>query len=256
MHPLRTILVTTIFAASVPLAAAASVRLPSAPIRLPGSGSSSVAYSSAGTAPAAPASPRTSSSKMAKGSVVEYCASISAALAKAAKVVADEQTMKKVDQTVDFLTKAEAICASMNLGSASSASSPQSSKCAPDGFMGVKGKCDDKSWSTGGVCMSKGFWEQQVKQSCTGTMQGVAFEQPCVTKGNACAANASSATSSTSSACMVEGFKGASILCSGKPFSSGGVCKSKAYWDAWAKQTCSNFTAFEAKVPCSVACAK
>jgi hypothetical protein len=45
--------------------------------------------------------------------VADYCMSISLALHKAEKLQAEEAIMKKVDQTVDMLKKAEAICASM-----------------------------------------------------------------------------------------------------------------------------------------------
>lgn len=195
--------------------------------------------------------------KSKSGPLGEYCAAIKAAMTKGEKVtLKDSENQARLDQTMDLLKKANALCGAMKPETVPEKSSTSSSQCAPDGFMGVKGTCDGKPWSTGGVCMSKSFWEGQVTQQCKAPAN-ISYEKPCMTQANKCSApSSSSATSSTSSACSTEGFMGAKILCSGKPMSSGGVCKPKTYWEAWAKQTCTGFTGFEVQVPCTAACVK
>lgn len=195
--------------------------------------------------------------KLQKVTIPEYCAAIASAIAKGEQVTTNDATNKtRLDQSMDLLKKANALCGGMNTGAASSTSSSSSSACTPDGFMGVKGMCNGKSWSTGGVCMPKSYWETQVKQGCTASMADVSYEKPCVTKNNTCSTGSNSGTSSSSSACTTSGFMGAKMMCGTKPMSSGGVCKPKTYWEAWAKQDCSAFTGFEVQVPCTLACTK
>lgn len=108
---------------AMPAASAAALRLPVSPLRLPAvpssssssaSSESSSSSTSSSSSASATAKPQSAANKLTKGNGVhEYCMAVSLALAKAAKVKADEETMKKVDQSVDLLTKAQAICASM-----------------------------------------------------------------------------------------------------------------------------------------------
>lgn len=268
LFPMRRSLVgmtTLILAvASAGTVSAATLRLPSTGnVRLNSSSSttssatSTVSSSSKSSGVASSATSSSTSSKPKNTQVMEYCAAIAATLAKGEKTTSkDATTQKQIDQTIDLLQKANAVCGAMDVGGGSTSNSSSSSVCAADGYMGVKGTCNGKSWSTGGVCMTKEYWETQVKQSCTTGMNNVSYVQSCVTKNNVCAVSSSSSTSPVSSSCASEGFKGAKILCSGKPVSSGGVCKPKSYWETWAKQTCSGYTGFDVQAPCTLTCTK